>query len=270
MIGRDPFYYNTLRKVVIAFGNLFSDMSIDKVDEQGNFVENIKIPLLYVDKEKFVMRAISETGISEDVAIAQIKLPAMGFEMNSVTYAPERKGNTMEKIYSDKNSEVKSMFNRVPYEVGFTLYIGTRKMDDSFRIVEQILPFFTPELTVKVRDKDDFNISTNIPIVLRNTNFEVVSDGDFQERRSVLWTLEFAAKCYIYADTKNSTVIRRSIVDIRNGVTESLVTEYMAEVDPFMANKTDEWEIKETTWSESYQEGIVEGSAGSDMDVTIT
>jgi hypothetical protein len=86
----------------------------------------------------------------------------------------------------------------------------------------------------------------------------------------VLWTLEFAAKCYIYADTKNSTVIRRSIVDIRNGVTESLVTEYMAEVDPFMANKTDEWEIKETTWSESYQEGIVEGSAGSDMDVTIT
>jgi hypothetical protein len=233
MLVTSPFYYNTLRNTSVAFGNLFNEIYIEQ-----NGV-NIKVPLQYLSKEKFVTRTLYRPELSDESVKVETTLPAMGFELTDIQYDSQRKLNKMNKIQNEENS----MFNRVPYVANFVLYIATRKMDESFRIVEQILPYFTPELIVKVKDKSDFNISSNIPFTLSGTDMEVISDGDFEERRSILWTLSFNCKIYFYPDIKNSSVIRRTDVTILNGNTDTPLEQVLTEVDPFDSLSTDDYGI---------------------------
>lgn len=227
MLTKAPFYYRTLRNTTIAFGNLFNEIYIMSEGKQ------IRVPLLYLPKEKFVNRLENRPELADEKPKIENTLPAMGFEMLDVAYDPERKTNKMNKIRGNGNM----MFNRTSYTADFSLYVGARKMDEGFQIVEQILPYFTPELIVKIKDQPDYNISSNIPFVLNSTGMEVIADGDFEERRSILWTLNFTAKVYFYPDTKASTVIRRTIVDVAHLETEFDIGTYIAEVSDFEADE---------------------------------
>lgn len=230
MLGR-TFYHGALRKLVIAFGSVFNNMQIDRVDGNNNVIKSLPIPLQYISKEKFVQRALSDyTG--DDVKI-QETLPRMGFEVDGVAYASERKTNTIDKIFNKSDNKT-YMFNRVPYDVDFSLYIATRKIDDAFRIVEQILPYFTPEFNIKIQDMMDFEIITNIPLILRGTNFDIQSDGGFDERRSILWQLQFSAKTYIYGAIRDAGLIKRAFVDFHTIPDDVayFAEQYSATVDP--------------------------------------
>lgn len=261
-----PYYYNTIRKIVVAFGNIFNELSIDRVNSEGQIIRTIQIPLSYTPKEKFV-RLITEYSKIDDNTHIQETLPRMGFELTSLEYAPERKTNTMEKIVEVDGDSTKYMFNRVPYNLGFSLYIATRKLDDAFRIVEQILPYFTPELTVKIIDKGDYNISTNVPYILTSTNFEITSDGSPEDdQRSVVWELNFTAKAYLYAATRDSGVIKKTIVDINNTISDQFLEQYVASVDPVSANPDDEYNISESFYDSDYVSGVINNYAGYKLD----
>jgi hypothetical protein len=236
MLSKRPFYYNTLRNTVIAFGNLFNEIYIES---EG---KTIRVPLQYLPKEKFVQRINYRPELDDATVKVETTLPAMGFEMTNVAYDPERKTNKMNALRGNEGK----MFNRTSYTADFTLYVGVRKMDEGFRIVEQILPYFTPELIVKIRDKSDYNISTNVPFVLNSSSFEVQAEDDFEERRSILWELQFTAKIYVYPDEQSSTVIRRTIVDIAHMETNFDIETYIAEVSDFEATKDDHTVVE--TW----------------------
>lgn len=234
MLVNQPFYYKTLRNTTVAFGNLFNEIYIET---EG---KTIKVPLQYLSKEKFTQRNLYRPELDDQSVKVETTLPAMGFEMTQISYDAERKLNKLNRIQNEENS----MLNRVPYKADFTLYIGTRKMDDSFRIIEQILPYFTPELIVKIKDKPDFNISTNIPFTLLSTDMEVISDGDFEERRSILWTLSFSCDIYFYPDTKNSSIIRKTDLTLQNDlVDEEPLETLLSELNPFNADEQGIYDI---------------------------
>lgn len=225
MLTKSPFYHRTLRNTTIAFGNLFNEIYIES---EGKV---IRVPLEYLPKEKYVNRMNYRPDLESGVRVENT-MPSMGFEMTGVSYDPERKTNKLNALSGDG----KKMWNRTSYRVDFTLFIGARKMDEGFRITEQILPYFTPELIVKIND-NPIGVSSNIPFVLNSTNMEVIADGDFEERRSILWSLDFTAKVYFYPDAKNSTVIRRTIVDMKHFDTEVDIETYIAEVVDFEADE---------------------------------
>jgi hypothetical protein len=56
MLQNNPFYWGTIRKVVVAFGSLFSDIHIQRIDAGGNVDKTIKVPLTYGPKEKWIVR----------------------------------------------------------------------------------------------------------------------------------------------------------------------------------------------------------------------
>lgn len=250
-----PYYYNTIRKVTVAFGTIFNEMKI--IRDNGQVVQ---VPLQYASKEQFISIIMGPAGIDDQTKI-QETLPRMGFEMTGMNYASERKTNTMEKIVDRNSSQPKYMFNRVPYDINFTLFIATRKLDDSFRIVEQILPYFTPELTVKIIDKEDYGISTNVPFILNSTSYQVDAEGDPLDRRTVLWQLEFTAKAYLYAATRDTGLIKKTIVDLSDINTERFYEEYRATVtDP--DNKVVE-EITDEKWLDGL---ISQATAGNNSN----
>ena len=58
------------------------------------------------------------------------------------------------------------------------------------------------------------DIKMDIPLVLNDVSSEDTYDGDFATRRSIIWTLNFSMKGYLYPNiVDNAKVITSTTVD---------------------------------------------------------
>jgi T4-like virus Myoviridae tail sheath stabiliser len=200
MLQHNPFYWGTIRKVVVAFGAIFSDIHIWRMDKAGNPVKKIEVPCEFGPKEKWMTlnQQNPMPGVDDQV---EMVLPRMSYEITGFSYDSDRKltstGNTVRVVANDKKA-IKTQMNPVPYNVSFNLNIMVKTMEDGLMVVEQILPFFTPDYTVTVKDIPDLELSKDIPIILNSVNYEDTWDGAANTRRTVIWTLGFTAKAYLY------------------------------------------------------------------------
>jgi len=199
---------------VVAFGTLFNNIQLTKKDGSGNVIQTMKVPLAYGPKQKWLARLTEDPNLAKKVAVT---LPRIGFEISGISYDSSRKQNKVIKVKkvadgTDKE-QVKSGFMPVPYNVEFELFIMSKSSDDALQIVEQILPYFQPEYTVTLRESPDLDIIRDVPIVLNSISYEDDYEGDFTSRRSVIYTLSFTAKYYLYGPVTSQNVIRTVQVD---------------------------------------------------------
>jgi len=220
MFGQ-TFYNGTLRKYVILFGTLFNDIWIVRKDAGGNAKTSFKVPLAYGPREKFLARI---EGLSDDLDPQEqpfaIVLPRMGFEITGFNYAPERKLSTINRFVtkpSDTNEDQRRyQYNPVPYDIQFSLSIFVKTVEDGTQILEQILPYFTPEWTTTVKLIDDPNITLDIPLVLVGTTQDDVYEGSFEERRSLIFQLDFTMKGMFFGPTKKQEIIKLANTQLYN------------------------------------------------------
>lgn len=237
---RDIFYYGTTKKLIVGFASCFENMKY--IDGHG---QTILVPIHYSPKEKFV--ELIQTNPDFDNTNYDITLPQMGFEVTSIKFASNRHLNPLSKIHDVDSHNDEFMFNRVPYDFQFSLYIAARRFEDSLKIVEQIVPFFTPELTITINDKEDFSMQTNVPIILNDATFNIDYEGSFNTKRTITWTLDFTVKGYLYSNVRAAERIKQSIVELHNEDYDRYFTQYTASVEPRTATPSDAHTIVETT-----------------------
>ena len=209
MLGA-TFFHDTIRKYVILFGTLFNSIYINRTNSAGETVQTMKVPLAYGPKEKFIVRNTQDPNLNKPV---QIQLPRMGFEIRDIKYSPNRKLQTVQKnfkVLTNEPNKLQYQYVPVPYDITFNLYVMTRFAEDGSRIVEQILPFFTPDWTSTVNLIPSMNIAMDIPIVLDNVTLNDSYEGKIGEDRVIIWTLAFTLKGYIFGPIKKSKVIKFS------------------------------------------------------------
>jgi hypothetical protein len=207
------FYHATTRKLVTAFGTLFNNIYIERIDE--GITKKIKVPLIYSPKEKFIHRL----NLDIDKTMIQTVLPRMGFSIAGISYDAERKKNSLNKRWKQEigtNDEVtfQYRYEDVPYNIDFELYIYTRNIDDGLQIVEQILPFFVPDFTITIKPKvlDNSLEKVDIPIILNQVIPNEVYNESFSEDTRVLnWDLQFTAKTNFYGPVRNSSSIIKDV-----------------------------------------------------------
>ena len=205
------FYHQTSRKMVVAFGTLFNNIEVRRTDSADAVVEVIKIPLSYGPKDKMLVRISQDPNLNPKVALT---VPRMGFELTSMTYDGARKLNTMGRNVKKGTTGLKKQFNPVPYNWDFSLYVFVKNAEDGTQILEQILPFFTPDFTVTMTLVSSMSIKMDIPLALTSVTSEDTYEGDFATRRSIIWTLSFIMKGFLYPSvTDNAKVITSSVVD---------------------------------------------------------
>jgi hypothetical protein len=209
-----PFYHGLIRKTVVGFGTLFNNIYVTR--EQGNKVQKIKVPLTYSVKEKFINRLSTNLANLEEQA-TQITLPRMSFAITNIVYDSERKKNSIHKRYkqtvtTNDDIEFSYHYSNVPYNIDFTLSTYVRNMDDGLQIVEQILPFFTPEFTITIKPGvlSDVNEKLDIPIVLTQVSTQEAFEGPLvsETTRFITWDLTFTAKMMVYGPVKESGLIK--------------------------------------------------------------
>jgi len=209
------FYHDTIRKYIILFGTIFNDVYIKRSDGTDDS-QTIKIPISYGPKQKFVSRLAQDPNLNKPVAI---QLPRMGFEMVDINYAPERKLPTINRIAvlnPTNSNKLTYQYTPVPYDFNFVLYVMVKQADDGARILEQILPFFTPDWTPTLNLDSSMQHKYDIPIILNSVSSEDTYEGDFLNRRALIWTLQFTLKGYIFGPTKTAKSIKTSTINFYN------------------------------------------------------
>ena len=205
------FYHQTSRKMVVAFGSLFNSIEVRRTDSSDAVTEVIKIPLSYGPKDKMLVRISQDPNLNPKVALT---VPRMGFELTAMTYDGVRKLNTMSRNVKKGTTGLKKQFQPVPYNWDFSLYVFVKNAEDGTQILEQILPFFTPEFTVTMNLVSSMTEIRDIPLVLTSVTSEDTYEGDFATRRSIIWTLSFLMKGFLYPSVAdNAKVIETAVVD---------------------------------------------------------
>jgi hypothetical protein len=233
MLG-NRFYNQSFRKLIVAFGQIFNNIVIQRTNSTGGVTARITVPLAYAPKEKFLVRLDQQSNLeSREFATS---LPRMGFEITGLSYDSSRKLTRVQKYSKVKTNESgeKMNFNYtpVPYNITMNLYIFTATAEDGLQIVEQILPYFQPDYTVTINAVPDLNIKRDIPIVIGNITYEDTYDGAFTTRRAVIYTISFTAKTYLFGPMSNQGVIKTVQADIGTDTDTSLTREERIVVVP--------------------------------------
>jgi hypothetical protein len=199
------FYHKTIFKSVATFGTLFNDITVKRKTSDSNIVKELKVPLSYGPRSKFLSK-IEETG--KNVAIT---LPRLSFEMSGFSYDSQRKLNSLGVRYNTSQDDIeKSMYNPVPYNIGFSLNIYVEHFDEGLQIIEQIVPFFSPYLNIPSKlIYDDMGIVDDVPVILNDVSLEESYEGQFEDRRVITWNLSFTLKTNIFKPVKESGLIRQ-------------------------------------------------------------
>jgi hypothetical protein len=179
-----------------------------------------------------------------------ITLPRMSFEMTSIKYDSTRKAGVTQTFKASDGTNLKKVFMPVPYNIGFELNILTKLNDDALQIVEQILPYFQPAFTLTVDLIDSIGEKRDIPIILDSVSFKDDYEGDFSERRSLVYTLQFTAKTYLFGPIANTTdgLIRKVQVDMYTSTdttTAKREMRYTVTPDPINAGPDDDFGFNE-------------------------
>jgi len=206
----DRFYNQAIRKVVVALGSIFNDVYVTRLNSDGTTKEEIRVPLAYGPKEKWIRK------LRESSSDFQMELPRMSFNMTSMTYDSGRKKNTLQRriIKGSGNDTTFSNFVEVPYNMEFDVSVMVSFIEDGLSVLEQILPYFTPEFLVSI-DFNDLNQNVDVPIVLSSVQMSEEFEGMVESGvRVITIDMSFTAKSHVYGPTKTSKPIQKAIATI--------------------------------------------------------
>lgn len=203
------FYHRTIQRNITAFATLFDGIHIDLANGK-----EVRVPIHYSPKAKFIDVVTRRPDLNN--LVVDIQLPVMGFELVSLNYAPERNKNRMNRIISKNGTDTEGeyIYNKVPYDMQFELYVATTRLEDGHKIVEQILPFFAPELTIAIKALDGIADSADIHIILTSVSPSVEYEAGMSEKRIIMWQMSFTVKTHLYSDVKTQQKIINAYVDI--------------------------------------------------------
>lgn len=210
------FYYETLRKVIYAFATLFNNIYVKHKNDDGEIVSTIKVPIAYGPTQKFLARLEQSPDLNKPI---QITLPRLSMELVNLRYDASRQTTaTQSFIANDKNNKARQGYLPVAYTLFFELGIFTKLEDDMFQIVEQILPYFRPSYTVSVVMLDEIGEKRDIIFTLTDIKMTDDYEGNFETRRSLIWTLSFSADISFFIPLSPDTASRNIIQKVSFGL----------------------------------------------------
>lgn len=238
---------------MIAFGGLFGSIYVVNKNAAKQTRKIVKVPIAFASKDKMFVRLQQDPKLDQDV---EILLPRLSFEIMGYQYDGSRQLNKTNRTLGVRGSDNVKTFAPVPYNVSFNLYSFTRTMEDNLQIMEQILPYFTPDLNLAIKMVLEPEVIQDVPLILNDVVMDDQYDGGFEDRRYIITTYSFTMKSYYYGaslgtvDPENHfesgdtlSVIKKVDVDINSA------RRYSAQVDPFDANTGDVYDIPET-WTD--------------------
>lgn len=208
------FYHGLIKKYTIVVGSLLDGIDVIRYNPNGSENMRTKVPLSYSKKEKWVRRLMEDPELTRKPAIT---LPRMAFEMTDMRYDASRKLSS-KRYFAFTNPDADDtklkVMMPVPWNFDFNVYIATKTQEDMLQIIEQIVPWFTPDYTVTINGIKNPAINFDTPITLTGVNTSDSAEGGFEQRRLILWELGFTLRGYLFGPVRERGVIKTIDVKI--------------------------------------------------------
>lgn len=251
MLKHPHFYNRTIRKTVVAFGTIFNDIEIIRFTKDGDPRERMRVPLSYGAKEKYITRLSSDPTLTKSIATL---VPRMSFNLDSISYDTSRKQiSTIRNLGNLTGGTVNTQYAPIPYNFDFSMSVYVRNTEDGTQILEQILPFFTPDFTVTVDMIESMDQKYDIPVILNSVTSNVEYEGDMLTTRLIVWDLTFTVKGYIWPPIKSGNYIRSANTNIYQPTSNVKLINIQTLPDPVNAEPDDEFGFSEiiTHWPDA-------------------
>lgn len=233
------FRHQTLRNIIIGFGELFSNVQVVAFDSNGTEAKRQVVPVRYGPREKWLVATEQSPEFERPYAMVY---PRMAYELTSLQYDATRKQPSLSytktvQLLNSPAAPKDQLVNNfsyapVPYLLGFALYITSKSADEAAQIVEQIVPFFTPDFAINVNSVVEQGTTLAMPVTLTNVEFTDSYAGDFRDRRIIEWTLRFEIKMQFYGPVRSGNVVRTSDVNVDPLVVEAQADDATLETKP--------------------------------------
>ena len=215
-------------------GAIFSNIQVVRFNEDKTEDHRQKVPVTFSNKEKYIRRIFEDPDLLGKSAIAA--LPMIGYELSNIIYAPERKLSRFNKIIlenrqSDTGS-VKSVMMPIPYDFVYNATIIAKNQEDLFQIMEQIIPFFSPDLVFTMRGLQNPNLEFDVPITLQSVQISDSYDGSLDERRVLTCELSFLLKGFLFGPVRDGKVIKKIDLEFTRVLPPYIIKEI--EITPFI------------------------------------
>jgi len=211
MLG-STFYHSAIRKYVIAFGNLFNDINIVRVDKDKKRIQQIPVPIRYARRH----RSYDLLKQSSETAKYSFHLPAIAFELTGLSYDSQRQINPLNKIrgISDDPNRLLTSFSEIPYKLNFEMTLIAKNTDDICQILEQIIPYFLPDHINAVELVPEISLKRDIKFTLTSISTEDTYEGQFNsDFRYIKNILSFEVDAYFVGPVSKTGIIKRVQVD---------------------------------------------------------
>ncbi len=221
------YYHQIFRKSIIAFGTIFNNILVKRKNpdrKAKESLESYKVPIVYGPYQKFL--AMIEAEPRPERQSMQISLPRISFEIKGLNYDGTRKltPTQMARVVPKEGTDAEgrpvqySQYMPVPYNLEIEMAILSKNQDDGLQILEQILPNFHPSLNVSIVVIDETKEERDIAIVLNGIGYTDDYEGDYTTRRTLIWTLNFTVKTYLFGPVSAQRDIRKVVLDYRSDI----------------------------------------------------
>lgn len=203
--------------------DLFNNIQIAKWDEHGNITRIFRVPINFASREK-ILAILENPALLEPLNLQEgtpmevnlnLILPRIAVSLNGISYDSSRKVNKLNKFYDKEGHQY--LYMPVPYNIEISMFIISKTIYDLFQIIEQILPFFSPEYTIDIKFLGDEFPSESVPIVLTGVNLDIPPELGPEEERIINAELNFIMKVnyhFFKLDAKKILKIDTNFLDL--------------------------------------------------------
>jgi len=250
----NPFYFSSIRSLVIGFMSLFQNIKIQRFNPDGTIKQVIRVPIAWGSGDKsIIITDFEQINRELDSTMVKIVLPRISVSLDSIDYDNTRMTQLSSFVFKNlTNNDLKKIYTPVPFNFTFTVSASTKFIDDGLQILEQILPYFRPFYTITIKNIKNLEILKDVQIVLNGVSYEDTYEGAVQDERVLNWNMTFVAQHWLWPPISgDAKIIKKAYANFFNLGTDQKISEIIVEVDPSTANWFDPHTIK-TTINETF------------------
>ena len=227
---------STIRLMHVLFASLFNNLYVNTYGSDGEVTGRKLVPVVCSSRSNMGVW-IEEKMRDANDSTAEIGrlFPKISYEMSDIAREPSFQINPKQYILRTKVADDTVQTGKFPvpvsYRFMFNMNIWANSMETSLQILDQILPYFSPEMNIKIKEMKSLNIVNDVKVVFNGISKDDNYIEGFSTNRVINWTLTFDVFANIVPPRFNSNIIQHVIIKMQDFANHALES-YILHGDP--------------------------------------
>lgn len=250
------FFHNLIRKYVIGFAHLFTDIYVQREDPYSPTPKSIRVPLSNGHKLKtYIQNRQDDPAVLKSTSVL---LPRMTFEITGISIDDTVKTNQLEDIrWIADDGSGQTVYSPTPILMNFSLSIWTKYQSDAYQILEQIIPYFHTYHSVGFKyrlpqfpEGQEYTCTVTMDDIGQAYEYDLTNSTD--SINVLRWDLSFSFSGLLFGPIENRNRITHVLTKVFSEMDAGTFTSQIEEeVYPdTVLTPSEPWGIKETITDE--------------------